>query len=381
MRIRKIIAVAGTLCFALSLTACGSSSSLKNDYSPAEAPAYYEEAAADYAYGSDSYYNNGVEMESVSMATGSYESGSSKGELTSENANTSNRKLIKRVSLNVETKEFDALVEGVSADIASLGGYIESMDGHYGSKYSSYRPERSANIVARVPSKQLDQFVKRVGEAGNITSKSESVEDITLSYVDLESHKKMLKEEQDRLMEFLERAETIEEIISIEDRLTSIRYQLDSMESQLRTYDNKIDYSTVTIYIDEVIDYTFVPEAELTPIERMRQGLAESWADLKRDLVDFGVNFVINLPYIIVFLIVVAILLLIVFLIVKASNRYARKHAKPDSDRSVFITAPKKLISRKEKASKKGKMSSTDIDDSNIASEEALPNTEGEGNE
>ena len=68
---------------------------------------------------------------------------------------------------------------------------------------------------------------------------------MTLQYVDLESHKKALTTEQDRLIELMEQAETVEDIITIEGRLSEVRYQLESMESQLRTYDNKIDYSTV----------------------------------------------------------------------------------------------------------------------------------------
>ena len=36
------------------------------------------------------------------------------------------------------------------------------------------------------------------------------------------------------------------------NRLSEVRYQLESIESQLRTFDNRIDYSTVYLYIDEV---------------------------------------------------------------------------------------------------------------------------------
>jgi hypothetical protein len=70
--------------------------------------------------------------------------------------------------------------------------------------------------------------------------------------VDLESHKKALQEEEKRLLSFMEDAESIEDLITIEDRLTNVRYQLESMESQLRTYDNQVNYSSVHMNIEEV---------------------------------------------------------------------------------------------------------------------------------
>ena len=95
-------------------------------------------------------------------------------------------------------------------------------------------------MTARIPAKRLDEFVQRVGEQSNITNKEERVEDVTLQYVDLESRKKALATEQDRLLELLEKAESVEDIISIEARLSDVRYELESMESQLRTLNNQI---------------------------------------------------------------------------------------------------------------------------------------------
>mgnify|MGYP002226154573 CR=1 FL=1 len=83
---------------------------------------------------------------------------------------------------------------------------------------------------------------------------------MTLTYVDLQSHRDALQTEQERLLQLLEQAESIEDIITIEQRLSDVRYQLESMESQLRSYDNQVDYSTVYLYIDEVEVYTPVEE-------------------------------------------------------------------------------------------------------------------------
>ena len=345
-------------CMALSMLAgCGSSRS--QSYDSAYKSSSVNSAAAEAAYADDAYYDSYDYEESYDMAM--YDNGSAAGasSITTENASTSNRKLIRNASLTVETKEFDALLISLDERIKSLGGYVENMSGNYGSRYSSYRSGKSAYITARIPADKLDGFIGAVGEEANITNKSESVTDVTLDYVDMESHKKMLKEEQDRLLEFLEQAETIEDIITIEDRLAEVRYQLESMESQLRTYDNKIDYSTVTIDVREVIDYTVVVEEEKTPVERMKEGFVRSVRSIGIGLREFGIWFVINLPYIILIAVIAVIALIIIRIAVKKNEkkREAKKEERtkkraeaiargedPDAGKAdIYVSKPGKI--------------------------------------
>ncbi len=317
---RGISGIITCVMLSMVLGACGSSSAATSanykaaDYDSAD---YAEEAAYDY--------DGGTEM---AMYDESSASGSSA--MTTENATTTNRKLIRNASLSVETKEFDALMASIDEKIKSLGGYVENMNGNYGSRYETYRSNKSANITARIPSAKLDEFISTVGSEANITNKSESVTDITLDYVDMESHKKMLIEEQNRLLEFLDQADTVEEIISLEDRLTNVKYQIESMESQLRTYDNKVDYSTVNIDIREVIDYTVVVEEEKTPAERMKEGFVESLRSIGIAFREFGIWLVINLPYIVLLAIIAVVALLIIRFVNKknAAKREAYKEAK-----------------------------------------------------
>ena len=107
-------------------------------------------------------------------------------------------------------------------------------------------------MTVRIPAQQLDAFLSSVSEVSNVISRNDSVSDVTLQYVDMESHKKALTAEQDRLLELLEQAESVEDIITIESRLSDVRYQIESMESQLRTLQNQVSYSTVYLDIQEV---------------------------------------------------------------------------------------------------------------------------------
>lgn len=228
---------------------------------------------------------------------------------TLENIQDTSRKLIKNVELYVEVQEYDIAVKYIEDKISLFKGYVEQMQAYYGTnQYTT----KNASLVVRIPSVSLDEFVETVGEVSNITNKNSRVEDITLQYVDIKSHRDALQIQYDRLVELLENASSIEDIIAIEERLSNVRYQIESMESQIRTYDNLIDYSTVTIQIQEVIKYT--PEiVEFTMWERMSYGLKESLEKVKIGLQDFAVTFVSSLPFLLVYAIFIGCILLCVF--------------------------------------------------------------------
>ena len=327
---KRMVTVGFAFVLSFCLAACGSSS--KSEAYDAAAPAA-EEAVAEIAY--DSYYAE----EAIEPELGDAGNGAEAPEVNE--STTSQRKLIKTVDLSVETKDYDNLMVSIEKQIEDLGGYIESLGAYNGSYYSGHI-NRSANITARIPAEKLDGFVKQIGEEANVVDRNESVEDVTLQYVDLDSHARMLEEEQERLLELLENAETIEDIITIESRLSEVKYQLESMKSQLRTFDNKVTYSTVHIYIDEVKELT--PVVEQTAGERIAEGFMESIRDIGEGFKEFFIGFVINIPYIIVWAVIIAIVAFVGFKIAKViDKRSARKWEEARKNgvvKSLYVQRP-----------------------------------------
>ena len=220
------------------------------------------------------------------------------------------RKLIRNVSMNLETREFDALTKSISDAVTFFGGYMEQADVSGNSLYwSGERSSRYSNITARIPENKLDAFLTEVSGQGNVTYKNESVQDVTLQYTDITSRKKTLQMEQDRLWELLEKAESVDAVIALEARLSEVRYQLESIESQLRTLDNQIVYSTVYLSIQEVQVLTST-DPDTIPV-RIQKGLSRSFNTLKISSVDFLVWFISSLPILAVFAVLVFIAVII----------------------------------------------------------------------
>lgn len=242
----------------------------------------------------------------------------SKGESVEENTSASGRKLIRNVSLDMETLEFDSFISVLQQKVAEAGGYIESSDIN-GNSYN-YSHNRRANFTCRIPSAKLDGFLSDVGSIGNVTYSVENQNDVTLSYVDTEARISSLQTEYDRLMELLAEAENIDSVIALEQRLSDVRYQLESYKSQLRTYDNLVDYSTVAISVSEVKRVT-APE-ETSVWARIQSDFSDNLYSVGTGLVDFFVWFVANIPY----FAVIAVVIIIIVLIFKAALKNNPRH-------------------------------------------------------
>ena len=320
------VGIASFLAFLL-LAGCGAAgSSYDTDYSQGSSinsSPSSSEAAYDYGY--DNY--NGEMYETEPEESG----GKSTGDSDISSA-VSERKLIRTVNMNVETKEqdYDRFLATLQDEVQSLGGYIENMDSYNGSSYGDYRSSRNANLTLRIPKDRLDGFLNLVSDIANVVRRSESVDDVTLTYVDMASRRNALRTEQERLLELLEQADTIEDILTIENRLSDVRYQLESMESRLRTMDNQVDYSTVYLYVSEVRELT--PVVERTVWERISYGFKGSLEEIGDGTVDIFVWVLVNLPYLVLWIVFFAVVIILIKKFWKKGGLNVKKEKKEKKD-------------------------------------------------
>ena len=234
----------------------------------------------------------------------------------------SNRKLIKTVQIEAETEEYDALVAALEEKLTALGGYTESRQtGTFG------KTRRWSNMTLRIPVENLPAFVAHVTEEANVLSTSEETQDVTLQYSDTEAKLAALKTEQARLMELLAAANNLSEILEIEARLSDVTYELERYESQKRGYDNRINYATVHLSLEEVAVLT--PVEEPTVWTRIRDGFTESLQGVGDGLVDLFVYLIAGSPYIAV---TGAVLALVILLARKQSRKAQKKQQSAPSE-------------------------------------------------
>ena len=152
----------------------------------------------------------------------------------------------------------------------------------------------------------------------NITSKSESSEDVTLSYIETESRIASLEIQRDKLLEWMEDAETVEELIKLEERLSEVRYQLEYYGGILRNYDNLVEFSTITLDIREVERMT-IQEPD-TVGDRIGKGLSDNLYEIAEGFKNFIVWFVTSLPYLLIWAVIIVAAVLVIRVIAKKAK-------------------------------------------------------------
>lgn len=235
--------------------------------------------------------------------------------------NSVTEKLIRTVTMRVQTKEFETLLSYLEGKIAETGGYVQYSQ-IYGNDvdYSGYR---SAELTLRIPQSSLDYFISDVSGNAAVVYKTENAQNVSLQYADAESRLKALQIEQGRFLELLEKAENIETILTIEKYLTELRYEIESYASKLKVYDNQVNYSTVNLSISEV-KRTVTAESDPSLFSRMKEGFINTFYNIQDGAGNLLVWFVTNLLYLLVFGAVIAVIVLIV---IKCGKKAAKKSA------------------------------------------------------
>lgn len=241
--------------------------------------------------------------------------------------NADSRLLIRNVSITLETATYQTTYDSIIEAISKNGAYIENSNVTGTGKKNNLH---EATIVIRVPAENMDALIKALDGNGTVTSSSESVQDVTLEYIDMESRISSLKTERDSITKLLEQADDLDTILELQDKISEINYEIENYESSLLVMQNQITYSTLTLNIKEVIEETEVADSE----EVRNTTLGDKmWAALKGSLnflLILGQGILIVLSALLPVIVIIGIPVTIVLIV-----RHRKKKAKKEEEKRL----------------------------------------------
>lgn len=232
-------------------------------------------------------------------------------------------KVIRNVSMYAESREFDRALEEIRASVAFLGGYEQSVNVTGKSYHSSTQYCRTARMTLRIPAESLDAFLGEVGELVNVTSETMNSMNVTAEYYDMEARIGVLESEKAAYEEMLKKSDDVTYLLKIKDRLYNVIEEIESYKTQLRVYDNKVAYSTVTMTLDEVIEYTPIVTPRDSFGTRISNAFRESWQDFADGCESFFLGIVYSLPTLILLGAIGAGIFAVIFVSVKKAKKRA----------------------------------------------------------
>ena len=158
-----------------------------------------------------------------------------------------NRKLIRNAQVELEILSFDAAVQKITAFANEERGYVATTNS-----------EKQANgklrgtVVVKVVPENLDRFVRKIHDLGELKNQTLGTEDITKAYFDTDSRLKNARVMEQRLIDMLKKkSDDINDLLQVERELGRVREQIEQMQGELKYWDSQVQFATVTIQLTE----------------------------------------------------------------------------------------------------------------------------------
>lgn len=268
---KKIVSLLLALVLALSLAACGAKS-VSSDSASMELKGYdvngsaLPDAEYDYAASDDGAWDG-------QSASGTDAALAERGV-----------KMVYTASIEMQTLEFDQAAQDIAALVESVGGYFEQKNfSNYSSGY------RHASYTVRVPAEKFTDFCAQVGTLCHVTWQSDTAENISEQYYDTQSRLETAQIKLGRLQELLKKAESMEDIITIESAISETEYEIESLSGTMRHYDALVDYATVDLEVNEVYRLSGTEDAPKSFGEKLGNAFTDGLAATGQALEDFAV--------------------------------------------------------------------------------------------
>ena len=305
---KKFLALLLALTLALMLVGCGAS----------KAP--MEDAAMDMVTSDDAAMDMGFDAGGAPMEDfkeeAEYQSGAfEEYPSTIDGDKLKDVKMVYTANMDLQTLSFDQADSDISALVEEMGGYFEQRS--ISNRSSGYR---YAEYTVRVPAEKFNDFCSQMGTLCHLVYKNESADNITESYYDTQSRLVTAQTKLERLQELLRRAESMEDIITIESAISETEWTIENLTGTLRTYDSLVGYSTIYMTLHEVYELSGQGQAPVTFGDR----LGESFLDGLKAIGRTAQNFAVWLAYSWFWLLIVVVIVIVVLRTIRR-----RKNGKP----------------------------------------------------
>ena len=330
---KKFVSLLLALLMLLTLCACGESKSAASgapraDYDAngfylakeeAAMPAEEPMAAYDEAYG--------LSATAVQTAPGGSDAPSQRP-----------GKIIYSSNVQVETTDFEGTLAKLDKMVADFGGWVESSSvsgSNYADRSRGSVSRRSASFTLRIPSERFQELMSSLSDLGNVPYSHIYSENVTAQYYDVQARLTAYTAQEQRLLEMMELAESVEDVIILEDRLTEVRYRIESLQSSLNNWDRQVSFSSVYLDISEVQEYSPEPQVQPSYGERLSRALKSGWKDFTDFCQDLLLLIAGSLPGLILFAAVITAVVLAV-----RRRRKARRAARAPKPSKAAPAAP-----------------------------------------
>ena len=245
------------------------------------------------------------------------------GEYDTANYAASSRKLIYTADYTIQSYAYVEDYDKILAALNEFGGYIAS-ESTYGTEPEAYGDSgRETYFSLRIPIDRYEAFLEALSGIGEVVNKSQNTEDVTTQYYDNETRIEFYEAHYEKLMDYLEQATEMEDILTIEDDIREVLYTLDTLKGEQRYLDNLIEYTTVNVQLYERVKSSSMATSNETFGDRVSRGFNDVLLGLGSFFEGFAVVLIAASPI----LAILAVIALAIILPIRAHRKKQQRLA------------------------------------------------------
>lgn len=245
------------------------------------------------------------------------------------------KKIIKTYRLDLETLSFGNASDLIVSAAESLGGYISESSEKNTSITEDSKAFKYATYTVRIPADKVEEYLETIETECSVLRSSLTTEDITDSYYDYQAQLDSLRLQEERLTAMLEQADTLDYMITLEDKLTQIRAEINSIHSKLQLMDKSVNYSYVYLTLSEVREYT--PASEGSYWQRIGNAFSGAIVVFTNVISEIFIGIVWILPFLIL-----GTVIAVIIISAKRKKKKHRMNQNKDENIGSFDTEEKK---------------------------------------
>lgn len=185
------------------------------------------------------------------------------------------KKIIKDGRLSLRVSDLENSKVRVDTIVQHHGGYYAN------EKLINTDWETSYHLNIRIPSEHFTRFISDIETGdGEILIKEINARDVTDQFIDLETRLENKRNYLKRYNDLLLKANSIKEILEIEEKIRALEEEIESATGQLKYLSDQVDYSTLDLTISTQKNFKYSPENRDKFTERLKQSLSKGWFGL-----------------------------------------------------------------------------------------------------
>jgi len=187
-------------------------------------------------------------------------------------SNEIEKKIIKDGRIGLEVDDLDGSKNNIDGLVKLKGAYYAK------ERFDDSKYESSYFLKIRIPSDEFESFVNEFSSFnGKVTFKEIKSRDVTSEFIDLETRLTNKRKYLEKYRNLLASAKTVKDVLQIENEIRGLEEEIESTVGRLKYLKDLVGYSTLDLVLTKKKDFKYIPEAEDSFVERLKESFSNGW--------------------------------------------------------------------------------------------------------